>query len=343
MLWDMTWDLIKQYGYDEDLYKGTGGNNIAMQLVIEGMKLQVCRPGFVDGRDAILLADKMLYGGANQELIWRAFAKRGLGFSASQGSSLSRLDQVEAFDLPPVFACAAPGITVTPIGGTSVEPGRNTIYLGYGPQSIRLEASGDPTFTYSWAFVPGLSDLSGASTVFTPRAPGTYELTVTSTNKDGCTRTTTIRVVVLDVRCGFIFLRNKVLVCHNGRPTCVSEALVAEHLKHGDTLGECQRSAAAGLVAGEEVAAKEALALTATPNPTSDQTWLDFTLTQSGTYRLEVMNMQGKVVGVVAEGTGEAGENFSHKFSKGRLAAGVYIIRLTSGKQNQFTRIILQD
>jgi hypothetical protein len=344
-LWDMTWDMIDRYGYSDDLYKGKGGNNMAMQLVIDGLKMQPCAPGFVDGRNAILAADLANYGGANQELIWRAFAKRGVGFSASQGAANSRTDQVEAFDLPPIYACAAPTITVTHIGGTAVEPGRNTIYLGYGPQSIRLQASGDPTFTYSWAFVPGLSGLSTANPVFTPTNPGTYDLTVTSTNAQGCTRTTTITVVVIDVRCGISYFRipGKVLVCHNGRPTCVSTNAVADHLKHGDTLGECQNSAAAGLVAGEEVKAPEALGLTASPNPANDQTWLDFTLTQSGSYRLEVLNMQGKVVSVVAEGSGEAGENYSFKFVKGRLAAGVYMVRLSSGKQNKFTRVVLQD
>lgn len=106
MLWDLTWALINQYGYDSDLYNGTGGNNIAMHLVTEGLKLQPCSPGFVDGRDAILAADQALYGGANKCLIWNVFANRGLGFSASQGSSSSRTDQVEAFDLP--TSCQAP-------------------------------------------------------------------------------------------------------------------------------------------------------------------------------------------------------------------------------------------
>ncbi|MBZ0328085.1 MAG: T9SS-dependent M36 family metallopeptidase [Altibacter sp.] len=100
MLWDMTWDLIDKYGYDPDVYYGTGGNNIAMKLVVEGLKLNPCNPGFVTGRNAILAADLALYGGANQCLIWNAFAKRGLGASASQGSSSSRTDQTEAFDLP---------------------------------------------------------------------------------------------------------------------------------------------------------------------------------------------------------------------------------------------------
>ncbi|EJF08866.1 metalloprotease [Pontibacter sp. BAB1700] len=109
ILWEMTWDLIDQYGFDEDLYNGNGGNNMAMQLVIDGLKLQPCYPGFVDGRDAILLADQLNYGGANQELIWKAFARRGVGYSASQGLSYYRFDQVEAFDLPENFNLTATG------------------------------------------------------------------------------------------------------------------------------------------------------------------------------------------------------------------------------------------
>lgn len=99
-LWDMTWDLIAQYGFSADLYNGTAGNNIALHLVIEGMKYTPSSPGFVDARDGILVADQVLYGGANQNLIWAAFAARGLGFSASQGNPYWRFDQVEAFDLP---------------------------------------------------------------------------------------------------------------------------------------------------------------------------------------------------------------------------------------------------
>ena len=101
MLWEMTWDLIDLYGFDSDIYNGTGGNNIAMQLVMDGMKLQSCNPGFIDGRDAILMADELANGGVNECLIWEAFARRGLGFSADQGSAFSRTDQVEAYDLPP--------------------------------------------------------------------------------------------------------------------------------------------------------------------------------------------------------------------------------------------------
>ncbi|MFT5724477.1 MAG: extracellular elastinolytic metalloproteinase, partial [Bacteroidia bacterium] len=101
MLWDLHFAFIKAYGYDEDIYRGTGGNNIMMQLLLEAMKIQPCGPGFVDGRDALLKADELLNGGKNKKIIWTTFANRGLGYSADQGSSRSRADGTEAFDLPP--------------------------------------------------------------------------------------------------------------------------------------------------------------------------------------------------------------------------------------------------
>jgi hypothetical protein len=82
------------------LIYGSAGNNKAIELVMAGMKLQKCNPGFVDGRDAILQADTLLNGGANGDLIWSVFARRGLGLSASQGSANSTSDGIQAFDVP---------------------------------------------------------------------------------------------------------------------------------------------------------------------------------------------------------------------------------------------------
>ena len=104
MLYDMYWNLIDKYGYDSNLYTGKGGNNRALQLVIDGLKLQPCNPGFIDARDAILAADKMNNNGADSALIWSTFARRGLGYSANQGVSTSRTDGTEAFDLPPTIS-----------------------------------------------------------------------------------------------------------------------------------------------------------------------------------------------------------------------------------------------
>lgn len=148
MLWEMTWGLIDAYGFDTDFYNGTGGNNIALALVTEALKLQPCSPGFVDGRDAILAADVSLYGGANQCIIWDAFAKRGLGVSADQGSSGSRSDGTEAFDTPsgvasltaPADVCEAVGV-LTNLGGGTPSGG---VYSGPG---VTDDGNGN-TFTF---------------------------------------------------------------------------------------------------------------------------------------------------------------------------------------------------
>jgi len=100
MLWEMYWNLVDEIGYDPDLYHGTGGNNVAYQLVLDGMKLQPCSPGFVTGRDAILAADQANYDGDLQCAIWTAFAERGVGTGASQGSSTAIGDEIESFARP---------------------------------------------------------------------------------------------------------------------------------------------------------------------------------------------------------------------------------------------------
>ncbi|MCB0705002.1 MAG: M36 family metallopeptidase [Saprospiraceae bacterium] len=101
MLWDLYWAFSDEYGWSADIYDGTAGNNMAIQLVIDGMKIQPCNPGFVDGRDAILAADEVLYGGANACMIWEVFARRGLGYYADQGSPFDHRDGTEDFEPRP--------------------------------------------------------------------------------------------------------------------------------------------------------------------------------------------------------------------------------------------------
>lgn len=124
VLWDMTWNLIDAEGFDPDWYYGTGGNHTALTLVIEAMKLQPCGPGYLDGRDAILAADKLLYNNAHRCLIWEAFARRGMGADALQGSANSTGDETPGYSLPnvcqtavePPIAQAAVDITISCYG-----------------------------------------------------------------------------------------------------------------------------------------------------------------------------------------------------------------------------------
>ncbi|MCB0035276.1 MAG: M36 family metallopeptidase, partial [Anaerolineales bacterium] len=130
ILWEMYWNLVAEYGFNPDLYDGwqTGGNNLALQLVHDGLALQPCNPGFVSGRDAILAADQALTNGQNQCAIWNAFAKRGVGVSASEGSTHSLLDNVEAFDLPD--ACKKIDVTPSLIHACITDTAAYTVTVG---------------------------------------------------------------------------------------------------------------------------------------------------------------------------------------------------------------------
>ncbi len=191
MLWEMTWELINVYGFDPDIYNGTGGNNIAMQLVIDGLKLTPCNPGFVDGRDAILAADVANNGGANQTYIWAAFARRGLGVSANQGSSNSRSDQTEAFNTPVANDIAIATI-VEPVADLLFECNNTPFTVrasvrndGQLPQSnfpvsYQLDAGTIITETFSGTLTSGQSSVHTFATPLTISGVGNHTLVVSA-------------------------------------------------------------------------------------------------------------------------------------------------------------------
>lgn len=147
-LWEVTWQLIQTNGINANLWNnaGTGGNTIAYKLVMEGMKLQPCSPGYIDVRNAIMQADQNLYGGAHMCDLWIAFAKRGMGFGASQGSSNSATDQTPSFALPPgATFTAQPNNATTCNGSTVTFTGTATNATGYQWQVSTTGCGG--TFT----------------------------------------------------------------------------------------------------------------------------------------------------------------------------------------------------
>jgi uncharacterized repeat protein (TIGR01451 family) len=101
--WDLYWAMVEKYGFDADLTNPNSGNARAIQLVMDGMKLQPCSPGFISGRDAIVAADMVNYDGVDTCLISEVFARRGMGIFASQGDSDNASDGIENFD--PIPTC----------------------------------------------------------------------------------------------------------------------------------------------------------------------------------------------------------------------------------------------
>jgi extracellular elastinolytic metalloproteinase len=59
------------------------GNRRWLQLVFDAFLLQQGATSMLDARDAMLAADRMRFGGANQAVLWDAFARRGMGSNAT--------------------------------------------------------------------------------------------------------------------------------------------------------------------------------------------------------------------------------------------------------------------
>jgi len=94
ILWESYWNFVEALGFSENWYLGNGGNNRILQDVVDGLKLQPCNPTFLDARNAILIADEINYDAEHVCLLWRGFAKRGLGLYAQSAG-------VEDFSVPP--------------------------------------------------------------------------------------------------------------------------------------------------------------------------------------------------------------------------------------------------
>lgn len=104
VLYEVMWNLIDAHGFNKKDFpdleangKPTDGRYLTMKLIMSGMAMQPCHPNMVSGRDAILDADKALTGGENQDIIWKAFAKRGLGVRARYNP----IHRIADFSVPP--------------------------------------------------------------------------------------------------------------------------------------------------------------------------------------------------------------------------------------------------
>ena len=174
ILWEVTWDLIDAHGFSPNVYDagGTAGNQIALAIVTEAMRYTACSPGFEDARDAVILADAVLYPSGNNpfegrhyDLLWNAFSRRGLGASASQGSTASTADNNEAFDSPlPVPNVSVLAMTMAVTLGPNQQTTRTLLVRNTAPagsQELRFRAGvtfasaldgGEPaTGGYTWA------------------------------------------------------------------------------------------------------------------------------------------------------------------------------------------------
>lgn len=91
-MWMARTNFVWKHGFDP-------GGQTMLQVYVDGLKNAPSRPDYLDVRDAILQADTTNNGGANHCILWDAFAKMGMGDSASSTGDTDSAP-TEAFDIP---------------------------------------------------------------------------------------------------------------------------------------------------------------------------------------------------------------------------------------------------
>jgi hypothetical protein len=202
---------------------------------------------------------------------------------------------------------------------------KNTIYLGYGPSSLTINATangGTAPYTYAWS--------TGAATQSTSvSAAGTY--TVTITDAKGCQTTSSIVINVLDVRCGNN--NDKVMVCHNGQTICVASSAVQAHLDHGDQLGSCNTGTISSIPVSLNLEKPATYKVVLYPNPASDILNIQVSKLEAGA-TLRVFNLGG--VEVLSQRLTQTLQTISVS----KLQPGVYVVQITNGTQLTREKVI---
>jgi hypothetical protein len=148
-LWDARANLIEKLGHD-------AGNQTILQLVTDGMKLAPDNATYLEARDGIILADEVLTGGDNLAELWIAFAKRGMGFSASVPPADDTVGVNEAYDLPDYIDLGLPDGLLE----VNITPGSSSALFGGTTNPIYVRVTDGPAVTN--ATINATSSLGGA-------------------------------------------------------------------------------------------------------------------------------------------------------------------------------------
>ena len=183
VLWEARANFIRKYGFEL-------GQPMFLRLVTDALKLTPPNPTFLQARDALLQADWVNHDGWNQNELWAAFAKRGMGVSAYGPPVWTTEGVVESYAVPdplwvtPVQTALFSG----PAAGPLAPQCWTYVLTNHGPAAVDWVA----VPTASWLEIsPASGTLGpGAGTNFTlclgsqalGLAAGTYTATVLVSN-----------------------------------------------------------------------------------------------------------------------------------------------------------------
>ncbi|QHL86617.1 T9SS type A sorting domain-containing protein [Nibribacter ruber] len=219
-----------------------------------------------------------------------------------------------------------PSIALTPSSHTYTGGIPTNMYLGYGPTSMTITASGGTT--YMWSPAMGLSSTNTAETVFTPTEAGVYTFTVTAWNGE-CMASASVTITVMDIRCGSKL--TKVMICHKGQVICIADDAAKAHLKNHpeDRLGACETE--------EMPTATTAASVQVYPNPFTSATAIQLSFQEDQEYTVEVYDGNGKMIKRWATTSVKAGEQVKLEWAPKKGERGLYVVKIITrdGVQNR--------
>jgi hypothetical protein len=221
----------------------------------------------------------------------------------------------------------------------------NTIYLGLGAKQVTLTAAtgnSSGPFQYHWSPSIGLSNAHIANPVFTPSAAGDYTFTVQATNEYGCMADTTVTIHVIDARCGHN--NNKLLLCYKGHNICVHPvvAIILLLLNHDITIGGCAAPLVTDSRTNVTTLELNDMGMSVYPNPATQQVTIRWGLADAGKYRVDLYDMNGRLLQAAAQGTTLKGAHGACVLDVSRYVNGLYLVKITTGKTVLTRRILVQ-
>ncbi|GAA1646489.1 M36 family metallopeptidase [Actinoplanes couchii] len=140
------------------------GNRRWIQLVFDSFLLMAnSNNSQVDARDALIGADLVRFGGANQDILWNAFAKRGLGEGAASNGA-GDVDPTPSFRSPHATEAT---VTFRPVDENGKPVAGAKLFVGdYQARAVAV-ADTDPATA-----LPDTVSLVAGSYTFVAQAPG---------------------------------------------------------------------------------------------------------------------------------------------------------------------------
>ena len=235
-----------------------------------------------------------------------------------------------------------PLVTLTVSQGIGCQS--NTIYTGYGPQSLLVTATTSATnVAYAW-YKDGVLIPGSTSDTLQVTVAGVY--TVVVTDAFGCSSSPSnpasiSTINVIDIRCGHDL--KKVVLCHvppgnpgNPQTLCIAPSAVPAHLGNhpGDCLGPCpNQRVGADLVSDN-------LQFFSQPNPFTTRSVIEFTVFESSRVSLDLYDIQGKFVSRIFDGLAESDILYETEVNGENLSNGVYFVKVSAGTFSAYYKLV---